>query len=110
MPNPARIAALCIVAATVYLSGACGADAPHDAAGVSSEPIVAGPCATACYLAATGDCDWQSQCSDEYGGAGMGGLTALCGQKFLDCDAAEHAALGKTWSVSYCWRSCEGLH
>jgi hypothetical protein len=109
MPKPARIAALLVLAPALDLSGACTSGAPDDADGIVAEPIVPGPCANACNLAASGDCDWQSQCDDDYGGAGVGALTALCGQKFLDCDAAEHAANGEAWGLEYCWRSCEGL-
>jgi hypothetical protein len=110
MLQPARIAALFILAPAVYQSGACVADAPDDTAAVVAEPLTPGPCADACDAVASGNCDWQSQCSDDYGGAGMGGLSALCDQKFLDCDAAEHAANGEAWGLEYCWRSCEGLH
>jgi hypothetical protein len=108
MLKPVHVAAtLFLASAAVLLSGACS-NPPEDTARVA-EPVQADACLTACDLVAMGRCDWESQCDEDYGGAGVGSHDTLCGGKFLSCDAAEHAANGEAWGVSYCWRRCEGL-
>jgi hypothetical protein len=109
MLNPARVAALLAIPPAVYLSGACARDVPDEAPAIVTEPIVSGPCATACLLVARGQCHWESQCDEDYGGSGMGGREALCGLKFLSCEAAEVASRNESWAISYCRRSCEHL-
>ena len=83
---------------------------PEPTAGACSA-LVPGPCADACAAIQSGACDWQSQCSEDWGGSGMGALVTLCGQKFIDCEAAEKAAANPgAFGMEYCFRSCMGLH
>ncbi len=108
MPSPWRAS----LAVLVLLVAACSAHVRDDASedpGIVAEPVVPGACLAACQAAASGDCDWQGQCSADYAGSAMVGGSVFCGSTRLSCDDAQHAAVYGSWGLSYCCRGCEGL-
>jgi hypothetical protein len=92
------------IAALSLVLAACAASVDSDDDGTALEPIVPGPCATACLLVANEQCDW----SDDCGRSPQGSVT--CGPRTLTCGAAEEASAATAYGVSYCYRSCEGLN
>jgi hypothetical protein len=105
-----RLAGLLILGSTVA-AVSCIADVSDDSEDVVDDDarlqqgnIIAGHCQEACDAVATGDCDWQDQCSED-----DAFHLAYCGHKFLTCDEAEHAADGDLYGRTYCWRGCANL-
>jgi hypothetical protein len=107
-----------VLSAPIILSGACTSDVREEIGVVgdavkdplSLANLVAGACATACLMVAAGQCDWQSQCSEDYRGAGMGPREAWCGSTALSCSACRYADEDTAAGVMGCYRSCAGLH
>ncbi len=78
-------------------------DADDEATEETLDPIIPGPCATACLEVANDRCNWRDDC-DRWPEEGI-----TCGPRALTCRAAEEASAATAYGVSYCWRSCEGL-
>jgi hypothetical protein len=97
------------------------ADAPDDPIGSAAEPGILpvrgkgggpgvphfeGQCADTCYDIASDLCGaWEDECAPAY----PQDRIVTCAGKTVSCDAAQHAAEGSTFGISYCWRDCMGF-